>query len=405
MKRLLTAAGGLLCLPAVSSGQSLWDFGSRFDEKVRMPFSLRLSSAAGWDSRPGASSASRDGNNEVESGGSAFWRNSIVLHYPLELENNRFDFDLDYSNTWYEDPPPGTRRTLHTGHAMLNYQRGFSPRLTIGNTAQFSHQGDPNFDLGATILRPTRGYSTGSNRLWAEYKWGPRFSTTTSYSFNAITYDEDSLKSENYITHTFGETFRYALTARTTSTFDYRYSFTRYPDNDAADSQSNYLLLGVERPIGRFFSATVKGGVEFRSYDGPLGNINAPTQEVSLNYLGLHNTTFSAFYRGGLEAMGRPGSQSNLTRRAGVRMTHHFTPTLSMNIGLDGVSTDYSKGTSGQRNEKLKTFHDVIGLRYSRPLGQRLRFDADYSFSMISSDDPLNEYSRHLFSLGVSGNF
>jgi Putative beta-barrel porin 2 len=388
-------------------GQGLMDIGRPvFEDGARLPFSLSVSSAAGWDSEPGAGSSTGSGSQLPSDGpGSAFWENAIDLYYPVGHGRSRLNIRANYSGTLYFDPPPGTQEFQNIGGLHLDYFRQINQRLSITDSAHLSYQTEPNYQIGASINRPTSGYYYGSNTFRASYNWSTRFSTVTSYTASFISYDDEALQDENNNSHLFSESLRYSLTRRTTALLDYRYSFTTYPDNPAADSQSHFILLGANRPLGRFLSMSLSGGAEFRSYDGPLGSETAPYGEAAINYHARENTTLRLYYRGGLEDTGTAGLQSNFSHRTGLAMTHRFTPRLSLDLAVDNVNSEVSDGPVGAAASQGDLLHARAGLTYSRPLWRRLNLNASYSFSTVSSDDPFAEYERHRVSLGVSGNF
>lgn len=407
VRQLAIAMGVALCAGSHARAQGLKDIGPLFDDEVRLPFSFSIASAAGWDSRPGAGSSTGDNDSlPSDGGGSGFWQNSFDIHYPVWEGRHRFTIDANFSNTWYFDPPVGTQEFNNAGGLDALYTGQIDSRLTIGNNLHVIHQTEPDFSVGTSINRPTSGYFSGSNRLWAIYKLSNRFSAETSFTASGISYDDEEVEDENNFTGTFSEKLRYALTLRTTATLEYRYSFSQYPDNPAADSTSNFILIGVDRPLGRFLSMSLSGGEEFRSYDGPLGERTAPYAQAAINYRARENTTFRLYYRSGLETTGRAGRQSNSSRRMGLELTHRFTPRLSFNMAVDSIQSDFSGGgATGLLNSTEDTLHASLGLHYSRPLWRRFNFDANYTYAMVDSDEEAAEYQRHRVSMGVSARF
>ncbi len=405
MKFLVTALGAGFFLLSAVRGQGLLDIGSLSLDPERLPVSLSITSSTGWDSDPRAGASTGGGTGASDGQGSGFWENNFVLHYPLGHGRSRLNVDVDYSNIWNFDPPPGAQEFQNNGGLHADYFRQINQRLSFGDALHFSHQTQPDFSVGDSINRPTSGYYSGSNRLWVDYNWTSRFSTATSHTVNYISYDDEAQQEEDNTRHTFSEELRYSLTQKTRASLNYRFSFSDYPHNPEAESQSHFLLLGVDRPLGRFFSVSVKGGAEFRSYDGPLGDETSPYSEASINYLARKNTTFRCYYRSGLEDTGSAGQEKNFSRRIGLTMSHHFSPRLALNVSLDNVNADYSDSPAGLQDRQEDTFHTSVGLSYFRPLSRRINFNANYSFTMVDSDDPFAEYDRHRVSLGLSANF
>src|SRR5438094_633060 len=129
MKLSAFAIGAVLCLPSAGQGQGLLDLGARFNDELRLPFSLSVSSSTGWDSAPGAGSSTGNRTAGASDGhGSAFWQNSLTLHLPIGHGRSRFDIDADYANTWNIDPPAGTQEFQNNGSLGARYFRQVNQR-------------------------------------------------------------------------------------------------------------------------------------------------------------------------------------------------------------------------------------------------------------------------------------
>jgi hypothetical protein len=306
---------------------------------------------------------------------------------------------------WYFDPPEGVEELQNTGGLTVNYLRQVNERLSFGDALYLTYQTQPDFQVGSSITRPNSGYFYGSNNFWVNYRWSTHFSTMTSWTASAISYDDETHQDENNTRQLFSEKLRYALTQRTAVSLEYRFGLTDYPDNPAANSESNYLLFGVERPLSRFISMSVNGGAEWRAYDSALGNETAPIIEAAIDYRARENTTFRWYYRSGLEDTGSAGTQSNTTIRTGLTMSHRFGQGLSLNVALNGIRKDFLKSPTVMESRTEDTFEVTAGLSYHRHLWRRFGLNASYSFSMVNSDDEFSEYNRHQASLGISAQF
>jgi len=390
--------------------QGLRDIGARFDDEVKLPFSLILASSAGWDSNPQAGSfegpqAGGPGDVSLEGSGSAFWENTMALHMPAGNKRDRFYLEGNLATTMYADPPPGTEEFQLTGGLSASYVRVANSRLSYGDTIHLSRQTEPDLATGTPVNRPTGGYFSGSNRLWVSYGWSTRCTAITSWVVDVFEYDEIAQRAENSIRHLFSEELRYALTTRTTATLSYRFGLNRYPDSPGEDSTSHFLLLGADRPLGRFFSMSLKGGVEFRSYEGELGSTSEPYVESAIQYHARVNTTFRWYLRSGLEDSGSPGTQSRSSLRTGLSASQVLAPGLTLNAGVNLVDYSGSSDSSTFGGGQEDTLEGLIGLNYSRRLWRKFTFNADYTYSTMSSDDPLSDYQRHRVSVGMGASF
>src|SRR5207248_3199715 len=87
-----------------------------------------------------------------------------------------------------------------------------SLRLSLAFTGTAVYQTEPDFQYGLGTNRRAGNYFYTSDRIAATYLWAPRFSTSTSYSFVAVKYDEIAVGFfEDRIENTIGNEFRFLL--------------------------------------------------------------------------------------------------------------------------------------------------------------------------------------------------
>ena len=212
------------------------------------PVPSRLHLSTGWDSNPRAAAPSTGAPGVPQNGqGSGFWQNDFALRYPMGHGRSRFNLDANYSNTWNSilrrEPAVPEHRRVPCG-----YFRQINQRWSLGDAIHFTHQTEPDFSVGNTINRPTGGYYSGSNGLWVDFKWTNRFSICLLTPL--IIYPTMISRSRKRIIPgiPFPRNSAIRSLRRPRSISNIVSALVVYPHNPEAESQSNYFLLGVDRP-------------------------------------------------------------------------------------------------------------------------------------------------------------
>ncbi|MFN0126423.1 MAG: outer membrane beta-barrel protein [Verrucomicrobiales bacterium] len=417
MKTILFTTLTGLCGAAVVHAQGLMSIGPVFDDGNIKSLSGSFSSGLGWDSNPQAG-FSDGGNRGGESAGSAFWSNSINVSARLGQLERRLMLDGSYSNTWYLDAPDGGEEFGHNARLGLSYSRQINHQLTVSNRSYVSYQTDPDFDVGATVNRRTGGSLYFDNSLSASYTWNHRFATVTGYTFSSVMYDDDdnevggdrSTASEDSISNTLSQQFRYTLDRRTTLTATYRFLDTNYTEDSEGDSRSHFLLVGADHLINSDFSVTGSVGAQYREYRETGDGEWAPYGEGALTYRAGERTSLRWHHRFGLEdtgnasRAGQQGGEGGFSYRTGLTGSHLWTRRLSMNASVNYVYQTFPQTSQGIDDDEVEqTVNASIGLNYQ--LRRRIGLGLNYSFTQIISDDPLQEYDRHSISANVNFTF
>ena len=80
-----------------------------------------------------------------------------------------------------------------------------------------------------------------------------------------------------------------------------------------------------------------------------------------------------------------------------------MTDRLALNGGLHYVYSDYEGNGDTTKNVTEQQVHASAGLAYR--LWNKVSMDAQYSYTLLNSDDVLREYDRNRVSLGLSAQF
>jgi hypothetical protein len=379
----------------VAHGQGLLSIGATRDYEDTIPFSVTVASSVGWDSNMNSSSV-----DEHESG---YWQNGVSIYYPMGDKRNHLNLGAHYSNIWYFDPAEGSDEFYNNARFTLDFVRQISPRLLISDSFYIAYETEPDFLVGASINRRTSQYLYGYNNLSVSYAWTPRFSTVTGYTITGIWYEDDDLDGNDALTHTISQQFRYSLSRTTTATLDYRFQVVDYDNNPTADSTSHFVLAGVDHSFSPNLAGSIRGGAQFRSYDGPPGDRTEPYGEAALNYRVGKDTTLRWFHFLGMDDSELAGFASGYSYRTGLTLEQRLADRLTGHLSLQYVYQEFSDSPIGAPDQEDNTFAGSVGLDYR--LWRNIGLNASYWYTNVDSDNPFREYERHRVSFGVTATF
>ena len=309
-------------------------------------------------------------------------------------------FSLDTSVIHYIDGIPQFDDTFYNARVQFNFEHRFSERLRISNNFYTTYGVEPNNAFGASTTVWNGQYLYGYNNFNVSYAWSPRLSTTTSYTLDGIGYDDDTIaNSENRYTHLFAHQFSYALNKQTSLIAEYRYRMTTFDKTPSKNFNSHFALAGVEHAWSERFSGSARAGAEF--YDSDLANNTSPYAEAALNYAVDQKTLVRWFASLGFNGAELAAFTSRYGVNTGLQINHNISKRLSVNAGTSYAYSEFDSGGGADVTE-----HSLMlstGLGYN--VLENLRLDANYSFSMLQSNDVLREFDRHRVSLGATATF
>jgi len=296
-----------------------------------------------------------------------------------------------------------------------------TPRLTIGGTALLAYLTEPDFENPGGLNSRNGNYFYTNDKLFASYAWSRRFSTKTSYLFDAYQYNNSAVALySNHVTNTFGNEFRFQLAPTTLLIAEYRYGIVSYQHEGEVtipatifmpaerlqlDSMSQYVLGGVDHVFNPRFSGSIRGGAEFRSYDAG-GDRTGPYFEGTLNYAVGKRTSVSWNARYGIEEPEVVGAQSRTTFRTGLHAKFDLTSRVSSTFDAYYAHDDYhsdSNSTVPIVPFTENSFDIGLGIHYA--ITPMFGVQAGYHYTDVTSDAGGREYSRNRVTGGVSLKF
>jgi len=372
-------------------------------------FKYRLDLRGGYDSR---ASTGADGEDQ----GSPFSEINVGVSRRFGGARTSLDFDLSGGTNYFwdvdnDDTDINLRLELGLSHRI-------SRRADLTFTSLATYQVEPDFFSGTGRSSRSGQYLYTNNALQLGMVWTRRFSTVTSYSFVAVRYDDEEFAAvEDRFEHYFANEFRYLVLPTTTLVAEYRLGIVEY-DSNPQSSISHFALGGVDYQMNRRTSITLRGGAEFREFDSGAST-EAPYGEATISYAYGEGSTISWITRYGLEQSEITGPLSNTSLRTGIQVNHKLTGKLSGRLGLYYQNTDFDNLEPDEpiidpfTGEEVPSTYDpaysedlidvAAGLSYR--LNKNISLDLGYSFTTVSSDQPINEYDRHRVFFGVSANF
>lgn len=313
-----------------------------------------------------------------------------------------YSFSLEGSVLEYVNGVPVYGSTFYNGRATFNFEHAFSERLKISNNFYVTYGTNPNsaFGYGATSALWNGQFLYGYNNFNVSYAWTPRFSTTTSYTFDGIAYENSAVAtSQDRYSHLLAQQFAYKIAQRTSLTAEYRYRMTDYTKSGFQNYHSHFALVGVDHAWSENMSTSVRGGAEL--YENGRGRQTKPYAEGALNYAVAKQTQLRWFAMLGFNGALLGNYRSSYGVNTGVQLNHQVTKRFSVNGGVSYAHSVLSGGTTPDQTQDSVFLNAGIGYQ----LMDNVNLNANYSFSTQLSNNALVEFNRNRVSLGATATF
>ena len=331
---------------------------------------------------------------------SYYLQGGIGVTYAEADPTTPWNVAFDLGAIQYLDDIPRYDDTFYNARLAFNIVHQLSQRLKISDNFYLAYEAQPNLASGATTTLYNGQYLYGFNNFNVSYAWSERFSTTTSYTVDGISYDDDLVSAmEDRLSHLVAQQFSYAITRRTSLVAEYRFRQTNYMNRSDIDSQSQFALAGVDHAWSERFTGSFRAGAEFFRSD--RASSTAPYAEIALNYEVARQTSAQWFGSLGFDGAELGAFDSRYSLRTGLNVDHRLNKRLGVNGGLAYAYSDFDAGGAGDVSE-----HSVsvsAGLSYS--ILENVALDARYTYSLLRSDDAVREFDRNNVSLGVTASF
>jgi hypothetical protein len=282
------------------------------------------------------------------------------------------------------------------GNVTMSLTHNFSTRLSLYASVYAAYQSAPNFrsNVGPENVISDHFYTNDIFSL--TYHWFPRFSMITSYTFNRVKYAQASIgNSQDRVDNTFGEKFQFSLTRRTNLIGEYRFETVNY-DTAATDSNTHFILAGIDHNLTEHLIVHARAGESFRSLENE-GSMGSPYFESAVDYVSSnHSLRWTSSY--GFESPTAVGVTTTKTWRTGLNLAYGLTSRFSSTTGIYYHHDENTGGTgsSGSRD----SFDLTAGLRYT--INKHFDLHVDYNHTTLSSLGSTPGYSRNSYFGGVT---
>lgn len=367
------------------------------DFRNEQPLSFFFSANSGYDVLKYRAPSAQYGNIE-----SWYGQVGAGTSYTHADRTTPYSFSLEGSVLEYVKGVPTYGSTFYNGRATFNFEHQFSERLKISNNFYVTYGTNPNtaFGYGATSALWNGQFLYGYNNFNVSYAWSPRFSTTTSYTFDGIGYENSAVAtSQDRYSHLFAQQFAYKISKQTSLTAEYRYRLTDYTKSPFQNYHSHFALVGVDHAWSENMSGSARVGAEL--FQNGSGNKTRPYAEAAINYAVARQTELRWFSMLGFNGALLGNYTSSYGVNTGVQVDHHITKRLSVN---GGASYGYSQLSGPSLPDQ--TQHSIFlnaGIGYQ--LMENISVNANYSFSTQLSNNPSVEFNRNRVSVGATATF
>jgi hypothetical protein len=392
-----STAGGTGAPATASSGAATGDGGpSGVGVFSPTPLQIYASVAGGYDDNVATSPINKQS--------SAFTSANVILDYTFGDPRLQLILNAGAGGTYYFQHLSSQDYDIDLKAALgITYKA--TPRFTFGATILADYLTEPSFQYAGGLDTRNGNYLYTTDKIFMNYLWSRRFSTRTSYTFEAYNYDNNVVGTfSNRITDTFGNEFRFQLAPTSALVAEYRYGIVSY-ENSFLDSTTHFALGGIDHTFNPRLSASFRGGAEFRSYDN-AGDRTGPYFEGSATYALGRRTAVTWNSRYGIEEPGLPNSQSRTTFRTGLQTKFDLTSRTSFAVDIYYVHDDYNVFQTGQVvNSAFSDNTFDVGPSFRYGITHLLGVQVGYHYTNLSSDAAMRGYSRNRFSAGVNLTF
>jgi len=384
-----SASQGTDAAYVVSGGSGMVPFGRR-------PFQLTLSVQNGYDDNISSSSTDRHGT--------WFTNENVTLSYDFGTPRTQINLRAGGGIAYYFDRP-GDRNYDLNGFLALLFTHKISPRLILSESTYLTYQVEPDFALDTGLDRRSGNYLYTSNKFSVAYNWAPRFSTITSYTLSRTSYDDQSTGFfEDRFEHTFGNEFRFLAWPTTTLVGEYRFQIIDY-DGFPRDSTTNFLLTGLDHNFSPRFNVSLRGGVEFRSYDN-FGDRTDPYFESTLTYQLARDSFISWTNHYGIEEPDVLTASSRTAFRTGLQVQYGVTQRIMTKLGFYYEHDENSGGAPvGGISSSFAEDSYALALSAQYSFNRNWAVATGYDFTDVESGALFRSYSRNRVYLGLNFNF
>jgi hypothetical protein len=384
-----------LLLASVAHGQGLLSLQNGLDRpQAEEPMSYNVYMGGGYDRLD----YSRSDFGDIDT---MFLQGGVGANFANIDRTTPWNLGVDLSSMYYFDAPQQVDEISYMARTSFNISHEASERLRFSDNFFLTYEIEPNFGVGASTARRNGQYLYGFNNFSVAYAWSERFSTTTSYTVDGIRYDDSAIGDlEDRFSHTISQQFSYAVSKTMKSVLEYRYRTTQYRQATGADFASHFLLAGVDKAWSERSTGSFRAGAEL--YESERASNTAPYVEAAVSHAASDKTNVQVFASVGYDGSELRNYGSRYSYRTGANATHHVSERLRVNGGMNYVYSEF-EGVEGAQTINEHQINATAGLGYR--LWNNVNLDANYTYTLLASEDDFRDYDRNRIYLGLNAAF
>jgi hypothetical protein len=276
-----------------------------------------------------------------------------------------------------------------------SFTHNFTTRLSFNAEIYGAYQTEPDFqsNIGPTNVRAPHFDTNDVFSL--TYRWLPRLSFVTSYTFQRIKYESSSVSSspslaaigvaQDRFQNTLAERLQFSLTSRTRLTGEYRFEVINYDTAPSRDATIHFALAGLEHHLTEHLLINVLGGPSFRFFKNDGNTIN-PYAETKVGYEGSnHSLTWVTTY--GVEQPSQTLAAGATTLRSGLNLRYDLTSRIKLKAAAYYHLEENQGATGGAAvtasTRSQDSLHFALGLKYT--INKHFTAHVDYEYTNQSS--------------------
>lgn len=414
MKKQIIAGGFLLASLGAACAQGLYDIAPNDDSLESLPITWSAGVSLGYDDNVTPTVIAGPGADESSGSINAYVGAAWVSLTP----QTTWDVYGRIGGTYYFDAPTSMSSDGYgEGRLGVNWAHRVNERLRFTSRNYLAYEMEPDYNYGITLDRQLDPYFHYSTDNAVGYKWTDRFATYTGFTYSGVAYgDSGTFDASGNDRSTWGvyNQFRYSASNQTVWTLDYRYSATS-ADGTASDSDSHYLLAGIEHRFSPNTVGVLKVGAQFRDTDYGTSS-TSPFFEGALRSRVNEQFSVRAFARYGMEdygtSFGTYSFDQNDTFRLGVTANYSLSPQLTLHGGVNYIMTNMQDATSPIVSDLDQDLWNLsIGFSYKINDAFYVTGSYNYTDSSASGGDPVGfasesrDYNQNRVSLGARFEF
>jgi hypothetical protein len=408
MKKEMIAGCILLASLGAVSGQGLYDIAPSDKVQEGLPITWSAGASLGYDDNVTPTVVAGPGYKEKSGYISAY----VGAAWATVTPQTTWDIYGRIGGTFYFDAPSSMSNDGY-GEARLgiNWAHRVSERLRFSSRNYLAYEMEPDYNYGLTLDRQLDPYFHWTTDNAVGYKWSERWATYTGFRYNGVKYDDRASRNDRN-QFTLYHQFRYRSSEQTVWTFDYRYTATR-ADGAAQDSNSQYLLLGIEHRFSPNTVGVLKFGAQLRSPEKG-DNKTQPFFEGAIRSQVNEQFSIRAFARYSMEEYGTSfgpyAYDYNNAFRLGITGSYIVSPQWTIFGGINYVRTDMA-------NASLPAVSDLdqnlwnLNIGFSYKVKESLYVTGSYNYTNSSANggggfaEDSRTYSQNRASLGIRYEF